>query len=103
MRNLVLAKDDVPPKGMRAILRPSRYDARRAHQTVLNWERRPEAEFDAGEFLKPGESYRLLDPRDVFGKPVRAGTADGRPITVPVTGKFAAFAVMKAEEEGRGR
>ena len=39
--------------------------------------RRPEVEVDAGEFLKAGESYRLLDPRDVFGKPVRAGTADG--------------------------
>ena len=60
-------------------------------------------EVDAGEFLKAGESYRLLDPRDVFGKPVRAGTADGRPIRVPMAGEFAAFVLMKAGGEGRGR
>ena len=67
------------------------------------YERRPEVEVDAGEFLKAGESYRLLDPRDVFGKPVRAGKADGRPIRVPVAGEFAAFVLMKAGVEGRGR
>ena len=60
-------------------------------------------EVDAGEFLPVGESYRLMDPRDVFGKPVRAGTADGRPIRVPMAGEFAAFIHMKDGEEGRGR
>jgi len=34
---------------------------------------------------------------------VRAGTADGRPIRVPVAGVFAAFVLMKAGGEGRGR
>ena len=65
--------------------------------------RRPEVEVDAGEFLKAGEAYRLLDPRDVFGEPVRAGTADGRPIRVPVAGEFAAFVLIKTDEPGRGR
>jgi hypothetical protein len=102
-RNLVLARGEARPKGVRAILRPNRYDPRRAHLAVLNWEKRPEVEVDAGEFLKAGESYRLLDPRDVFGKPVRAGTADGRPIRVPMAGEFAAFVLRKDGEEGRGR
>jgi hypothetical protein len=48
--------------GHRAILRPNKYDARRAHLAALNWERRPEVEVDAGEFLRVGESYRLLNP-----------------------------------------
>ena len=69
---------------------------------MLNWEKRPEVEVDAGEFLKAGESYRLLDPRDVFGKPVRTGTADGRPIRVPVAGEFAAFVLITNGAEGRG-
>jgi hypothetical protein len=102
-RNLVLAKGDARPKGVRAILRPNKYDPRRAHLAVLNWEKRPEVEVDAGEFLKAGESYRLLDPRNVFGKPVRTGTADGRPIRVPMAGEFAAFVLMKAGEREQGQ
>jgi hypothetical protein len=102
-RNLVLARGDARPKGVRAILRPNTYDSRRAHLAVLNWERRPEVEVDAGAFLQAGEVYRLLDPHDVFGAPVRSGTADGRPIRVPVAGEFATFVLMKGGEEGRRR
>src|SRR5262249_31786504 len=94
-RNLVLARGESRPNGVHAVLRTNKYDPRRAHLAVLNWERRPEVEVDAGAFLQAGESYRLLDPRDVFGAPVRAGTADGRPIRVPVAGEFAAFVLVK--------
>ena len=86
------------------ILRPNQYDPRRAHLAVLNWEKRPEVEVDAGAFLKPGEAYRLLDPRDLFGPPVVSGTADGRPLRVPMAGEFAAFVLLKADGmEGPGR
>jgi hypothetical protein len=94
-RNLVLARGEARPKGVHAILRPNRYDPRRAHLAVLNWERRTEVEVDTGQFLQASESYRLLDPRNVFGEPVRAGKADGRPIRVPVAGEFAAFLLVK--------
>ena len=60
-------------------------------------------EVDAGEAPKAGEPYRPMDPRDILVKPVRAGTADGRPIRVPMAGEFAAFVLMKAGGEGRGR
>jgi hypothetical protein len=102
-RNLVLARGDARPKGVRAIVRPNKYDPHRAHLAVLNWEKRPEVEVDAGAFLQAGAAYRLLDPRDIFGTPVRSGTADGRPIRVPMAGEFAAFVLMKGGEEGRGR
>jgi hypothetical protein len=88
---------------VRVILRPNKYDRRRAHLAVLSGERRPEVEVDAGAFLQAGDSYHLLDPHDVFGVPVRAGTADGRPIRVPVAGEFAAFVLVKGGEEGPGR
>ncbi len=52
-------------------------------------------EVDAGDFPKAGEPYRPMDPRDIFVKPVRAGTTDGRPIRVPMAGESAAFVLMK--------
>ncbi len=98
--NLVLADGEPRPEELRVILRPNRYDRRRAHLAVLNGEKRPEVEVAAGESLKAGESYRLLDPRDVFGEPVQTGTADGRPVPVPMAVEFAAFVVLKGAEQG---
>ena len=48
-----------------------------------------------GEFLKNGDGYWLLNPRDYHGKAVLTGTYDGRAILVPMTGEFAAFVLLK--------
>ena len=102
--NLVLDKGAPRPAGTRVILRPNKYDPRRAHLAVLNWDRRPAVEVDAGAFLKPGEAYRLHDPRDLFGPPVVSGTADGRLLRVPMAGEFAAFVLRKSDgAEGPGQ
>jgi hypothetical protein len=93
--NLVVAKDAPGPTGTRVILRPNKYDMGRANLAIFNWEKKPEVEVDPGAFLKAGERYRLLDPRDFYGKPVLSGTADGKPIKVPMTGEFAAFVLLK--------
>jgi hypothetical protein len=45
-------------------------------------------------FLKNGDAYRLMNPRDFFGKPILTGTYDGKPIRVPVSGEFAAFMLL---------
>jgi len=50
---------------------------------------------DGSAFLRRGDRFRLMDPRDFYGKPVLAGTYRGKPIRVPVAGEFAAFVVMK--------
>jgi hypothetical protein len=93
--NLILARDAPRPGGTRVVFRPNRYDPLRAHLAVLSWDRASEAVVDTGNFLKAGESYRLLNPRDVFGTPVRTGTADGPTLRVPVAGEFAAFVLLK--------
>lgn len=49
---------------------------------------------DAGAFLKAGDAYRLMDPREFFGKPVAEGTYDGKALPVKVDGEFAAFVVL---------
>jgi hypothetical protein len=93
--NLVVARGAARPREGRTILRPNNYDANRANLVLFNWDKKPTVAVDPGTFLKTGDNYRLLTPRDFFGKPVLAGTYDGVPIQVPVTGEFAAFVLLK--------
>jgi hypothetical protein len=94
-RNLVLTKGAERPKGAKIVLRPNKYDPARANLAIFNWEKKESVEVDASGFLKPGEHYRFLDPKDFFGKPLLSGTCDGKPIKVPMTGEFAAFVLLK--------
>jgi hypothetical protein len=50
-----------------------------------------------GAFLKPDDAFRLLDPKDFYGKPVFRGKCAGATIAVPVSGEFAAFVVVKED------
>jgi hypothetical protein len=94
--NLVLSGQTQPrPAGVRVIVRPSRYDHDRANVAVFNWERQPTVAVAATPFLKPGDKYRLMDPRRFFGAPVLAGVHDGKAIKIPVAGEFAAFVLFK--------
>jgi len=95
--NVVLARDDPRPAEpeLRVELRPNRYDPNRANVAIFNWARKPGVELAPEPFLRPGDGYRLLDPRDFFGQPVLAGTFDGAPIRVPMESEFGAFVLVK--------
>jgi hypothetical protein len=93
--NLVLARKATRPKGARIVLRPNVYDAGRANLAIFNWDRKATVGVDVGKFLKSGEAYRLMNPRDFFGEPVLSGTHDGTAIRVPVAGEFAAFVLLR--------
>jgi hypothetical protein len=97
--NLVLHEKAKRPAGAKVVLRASKYDPRRAHLAIFNWEKKPAVEVDASGFLKPGERFRLQNPRDFFGKPVLSGTYDGGPLRVPLKDEFAAFVVLKEERQ----
>jgi hypothetical protein len=95
--NLVLGKNAPRPKepAVRSSLRPNRYDPNRANVAVFNWAKAPTVEILPGEFLKPGDRYRLMNPRDFYGRPVAEGRYDERPISVPVEGEFAAMILLR--------
>ena len=93
--NLVLDKDAPRPQAAKIILRPNQYDRRRAHLAIFNWEKKPAVSVDTSGFLNRGDKFRLLNPRDFFGPPLLSGTFDGEPLSVPVSGEFAAFVVIK--------
>jgi hypothetical protein len=96
--NLVLRPDDARPTdpAVRTELLPNRYDPGRANLVVFNWAGKLAVEVAPEPFLKPGDSYRLLNPRDLFGPPVVAGTFDGKPIRVGMKCEFAAFVLLKS-------
>lgn len=97
--NLVLGRDDPRPKdAARVVLRPNRYDTARANLAVLNWGKKPEVEVSLGTFLKPGDRYRLLNPRDFYGRPSASGVFDGKPIRLAIPGEFLAAVLMKGGE-----
>ena len=95
--NLVLGKNDPRPQeaDARIELRPNRYDPNRANLAVFNWAKKATVDVAPDSFLKVSDKYRLLSPREFYGKPVISGTFDGKPIRVPIDGEFAAFVLIK--------
>src|SRR5262249_40554206 len=94
--NFILAKGKARPVGHLEVLRPNKYDPNRANVAVFNWSRTPEVVVQARGFRKRGEAYRLMDPRQVYGTPVAAGTCDGKQIRVPMRGEeFAALVLLR--------
>jgi hypothetical protein len=74
---------------------PNKYDPFRAHLAVYNSGKQSSVAVDVSSFLKPGDAYRLMNPRDFFGKPVSEGTYAGGSISVPMAGEFAPFVLIK--------
>ena len=79
----------------RAVLIPNKYDPNRAHVAVYNPKKETSVKLDVSKLLKPGDAYRLMDPKDLYGKPVHEGKCEGGTIAVPMTAEFAAFVVLK--------
>ena len=79
--NLVLRKADPRPTvtPLRVDIRPNRHDADRFHLVVFNWAQSATVSLELGRQLTIGQSYRLMDPRDLFGQPAAAGVYGGRP------------------------
>lgn len=93
--NVILAKNAARPQGERVIIRPNKYDPRRANLAIFNWAKEPLVDVDLSGFLKKGDSYRLMRPKNIFGGPTLSATYSGGFVRVPVQGEFAAFVVLK--------
>ena len=80
-----------PPQQICTI--PSLYEPVRAHIAVYNWALLPTVALDFSTFLSPGDSYVLLNAFDFAGAPVKVGTYDGTPVSVPTSGLHVASPV----------
>jgi hypothetical protein len=93
--NLVVGRDKSRPTGIKTILLPNRFDRNRAHLVIYNWDKAKKVEVKAKPFLKNGDSFRLIDPQDLFGNPVAQGKCQGDVIHIPMKGEFGVFIVLR--------
>lgn len=74
------------PRGS-VFVRPNRYEPGRAHIIAYNWSGQSAIEVDLSSVLRPGARFELRNAEDFFGPPEYEGTYEGRPITLPVSGR----------------
>ena len=72
---------------------PDKYNPDRAVLDVLNWTKVPTVSVDLSALLHVGDRYQLLNPFDLWGAPVAAGTYTG-PISLS-PGEFSAYVVTR--------
>ncbi|HTO93630.1 MAG TPA: hypothetical protein VMM80_04640, partial [Bacteroidota bacterium] len=75
------------------VLRPNKYEPKRANITVLNWGAASGVSIDPSAVLSPGDSYQIQDALNYYSTPVTSGTYQGGTITLPMTGRHAAAPV----------
>jgi hypothetical protein len=96
--NRIIRRGEKRPAGpAQATVVPYRLDADRANVVIFNWDKKDRVAVDPAAVLGPGRPFRLLNPRDFYGKPVLAGTYTGQPIEVPVEGEFAVYVLVAGQ------
>ena len=75
------------PTGVKVFLRPNKYEAGRAHITVINWDLNDTASLDlSGTGLTVGQAFEIRDAQNYFGTPLVTGVYAGNPVTVALPG-----------------
>jgi hypothetical protein len=74
------------PSGLQVFLRRNRYQVKRAHVAVYNWERAEAVEVDLGKAgFGSGDFFVIRAAQDLAGRQI-VGAYDGKPVLVPMTG-----------------
>ncbi len=74
------------PTGVWTFVMPNHYEPGRANIVVYNWDHAASVALDVSGTMTSGARYEIVDAQNYFGPPVAAGTYDGKPISVPMTG-----------------
>ncbi len=93
--NLVVKKGQKRPTGIKTVLLPNRFDRNRAHLVIYNYDKAENVKNTAKYFLENGDSFRLMDPQNIFGNPFFEGTYTGDVIYLPVKTEFAVFVLLR--------
>jgi PKD repeat protein len=74
------------PSAAKIVVRPNAYEPGRANITVYNWNLAATVSVDVSAVLAAGQAYEVRNAQNWFGAPVAAGTYDGTPLNLPMTG-----------------
>lgn len=89
------------PTQAKVVLNPNAYDSNRANLAILNYPNLASAQVTVGSFLQTGDTFALLRPDDFYGTPEFVGVyAGGGTISVPISGKFTAYVMMRTPASG---
>jgi hypothetical protein len=72
------------PHGAQVFVRPNAFEPGRASVIVYNWDRSPAVDVDLSAIAPRGTRFTVRDVQDYFGAPLLSGTADGRPVRLPI-------------------
>jgi hypothetical protein len=76
------------------LLRPSRYEANRAHLGVIDWQRTVSVTVNLSPWItSPLERVRIYDPTNLWGQPI--ATMTGPSFTLSVPNGAASFVLYK--------
>ena len=91
---------DSSPTGPLVFLNLNKYDSNRANLAIMALQGETTAELDLSELLEIGDTFHLRDPADFYGDSVYVGTYTGSPVSVPLTGEFTTYVVLKNGQTG---
>lgn len=72
--------------GMKAFVRPNRYETGRANIIVYNWDNLSYMSVDVSSAMATNAAYEVRNAEDFFAPPVLSGVYDGLPLALPMTG-----------------
>ena len=78
-------------------MNPNEYDPGLANLAVVPVQGDTETVIDVSAFLKVGQAFRLVDPRDFYGEPVLRGICKVTTLKVPAMGEYACYILMREE------
>jgi len=76
-------------------LAPDRFAAPEGRPENAGTLESPKVSIPVAKFLRPGEAYQVLDPKDVFGKPRAEGISSGDVVRLPLKDEFAAVILVR--------
>jgi hypothetical protein len=84
-----------PPNTSKVAVIKNDYGNERGHIVIYNWGGASSVIVNLSEILTPGQSYKIMSARSVFGTPILSGTYNG-PVNIPMQGQeFGVFVVLK--------
>jgi hypothetical protein len=84
------SREDRPVRN-KYVLLPNRYDRKRAHLAVFNWDDASEVEIETGRLIDEGDMAELFDPENLFGNPIAKVVCRDEKTHVPVRSEFSVF------------
>lgn len=74
------------PSGVWQFVRPNKYEPRRGHVVIYNWDKMRELMIDLSPIVKDGTRFQIRDVQNYFGPPVARGVYQGGYVRISLDG-----------------